>query len=79
MNEILHNPNCLLSPTGRHIYECGYEYEVCKFCNEAHRDLVSYIDEDEQRNKYLFGGQRTKSKSMLGGFITGRQRRGERV
>ena len=68
MTEILHNPNCLLSPTRHHEYICGWGYEICKHCGLRHDNLVSYIDEDDDRNKRLFGGMWNKESSRKGGL-----------
>ncbi len=40
----LHNPNCLLSPTRHHIYNCEGDTCTCKFCNLKQGHLVTYID-----------------------------------
>ena len=55
---MLHNPNCLLSPTKHHICECTVEpckcapgmcqnqhgVEVCKICGTRRTGILSYID-----------------------------------
>ncbi len=40
----LHNPNCLLSPTKHHIYNCVGDTCTCKFCPTKQEHLIKYID-----------------------------------
>ena len=46
----LHNPNCLLSPTHHHIYNCVGDTCTCKFCNLKQEDLITYIDLGENKS-----------------------------
>lgn len=42
--KILHNPNCLLSPTHRHIYDCMGDTCTCKICGTKQEHCITYID-----------------------------------
>ena len=46
----LHNPNCLLSPTHHHIYNCEGDTCTCKFCNTKQEHLITYIDLGENKS-----------------------------